>query len=190
MNFHEIQKILIKKMDPKRYEHTLGVVYTSASLCMQHGIDVERGMYAGILHDCAKVYKGKEQYELCKEYHLKLTQVEEENFALLHAKLGAYLAKNIYGINDEEILSSILYHTTGKPNMTTLEKIVYIADYIEPHRELPMVRELRYLAFQNLDKALYQILEMSLEHLTSTGKVIDDMTKITYQFYKEQQSNK
>lgn len=186
MEFRVMQERLQKKLDLKRYEHTLGVLYTSAALCMQHGINIEQGMLAGLLHDCGKAYKNKEQYVLCKQYGISLSEVEHENLALIHAKLGAYLAKEVYGIHDEDVLSAIRFHTTGKPDMTTLEKILYIADYIEPHRNLPLVEEIRTMAFHDLDKTMYVLLEQSLEHLSKSGKIIDEMTIATYQYYKKQ----
>lgn len=186
MELNSIQLMLEKTMDPKRYEHTLGVMYTAAALCMQHNLDVKKGLLAGLLHDCGKVYKNKEQYKMCKKYEISLNQVEEENHALIHAKLGAYLAVKEYQVEGEDILSAIKYHTTGKPNMTLLEKILYIADYIEPHRELPKVEELRVLAFQDIDETMYQLLKLTLEHLTTTNKPVDEMTKETYLYYKEQ----
>lgn len=185
MEFQEIQLRLEKSLDQKRYRHTEGVLYTSAALCMQHGIDVRKGMIAGLLHDCAKAYKTKEQYRMCQQYQIPLSEVEEKNPALIHAKLGAYLAESQFGIHEEEILSAIRNHTTGKPGMSTLDKIVYIADYIEPHRELPMVDDFRKLAFQDLDQALYQLLESSLEHLAISNKIIDHMTIATYEYYKK-----
>lgn len=184
MELQEIQDLLEKKLDKKRYEHTLGVMYTSAALCMQHGIPVEKGLIAGLLHDCAKEHKTHKQFDLCQKHEIELTSTEKENHSLIHAKLGAYMAKKDYGIHDEEILSAILCHTTGKPEMTTLDKILYISDYIEPHRQLPRVNELRTMAFKNLDKTMYTLLEMSLEHLKCNNKVIDNMTITTYVYYK------
>ncbi len=186
MERNDIQRELQNTLDSKRYEHTLGVMYTAAALCMQHNIDVRKGLLAGLLHDCAKAYKNKEQYKMCRKYGISLNSVEEENYALIHAKLGAYLAIKDYGIEEEDILSAITYHTTGKPNMSLLEKILYIADYIEPNRELPRVEALRTLAFQDIDETMYQLLELTNEHLTASNKPVDEMTKETYQYYKEQ----
>lgn len=184
MDIHEMNHILRKEQDKKRYEHTQGVMYMSAALCMRYGIDMNKGMLAGLLHDCAKCYKVKEQYALCKKHHIKLSDYEEENPSLIHAKLGSYLAETIYKVHDKDILSAIMYHTTGRPAMTTLEKIIYIADYIEPHRELPRVDEMRSLAFQNLDQTIYELAEMTLEHLSHDDKVIDASTIATYEYYK------
>ena len=184
MILEKIQHKLMDTLDEKRYEHTLGVMYTSAALCMQHNIPIEKGMMAGLLHDCAKAYKVNEQYELCDKYKIKLNEIELINGALVHAKLGAFLAQTHYKIIDEDILNAIRYHTTGKPGMTLLEKILYIADYIEPHRELPHVTEMRKLAFEDLDKALSCLLKLSIEHLRESGKTIDDMTVQTYEYYK------
>lgn len=190
MEFQEIQSELRRKLDKKRYEHTQGVLYTAAALCMHYEIDIKQGMLAGLLHDCGKAYSNKEQYAMCKNYGIKLSEVEKENHALIHAKLGAYLANTTYEIYNPEIISAILYHTTGKPNMSTLEKIIYIADYIEPHRNLPLVDTFRKMAFQDLDETIYQLLELSLEHLAASHKVIDEMTVATYQYYKEQCNKK
>lgn len=184
MDMQDIQQLLYEKLDKKRYEHTLGVMYTTAALCMQHEVDVNQGMLAGLLHDCAKEYKNSTQYDLCKSYKIPLNQSEKVNHALVHAKLGAYMAKKEYGIKDEAVLSAILCHTTGKPKMNTLEKILYISDYIEPHRKLPRVEEMRILAFKDLDRTIYCLLSMSLEHLRKEEKVIDNRTIETYNYYK------
>lgn len=186
MELLDIQETLHRKLEKKRYDHTLGVMYTSAALCMQHGLDINKGLYAGLLHDCAKAYKSNKQFDLCKTYKIKLNHTEKLNHALIHAKLGSYLAEHEYKINDNEILSAILCHTTGKPNMSTLEKILYISDYIEPHRRLPRVEEMRVMAFQDLDLTMYHLLDMSIEFLnTDNKKVIDEMTLETYTYYKQ-----
>lgn len=190
MELQEIDKILRKKLDSKRYDHTVGVMYTAAAMCMHYDIDINKGLYAGLLHDCAKAYKAKKQYDLCKKHHIHLSKSEEDNVALVHAKLGSYLSENLYKIKDEEILSAVLYHTTGRPEMTTLEKIIYIADYIEPHRKLPRVEALRKLAFQDLDKCMYLLTEMSIQHLETSNREVEKITIKTYHYYKKIQENK
>ncbi len=181
----EIKKSLKKELDKSRYEHTLGVMYTAGALAMAHGADLNQAMLAGLLHDCAKCIPNDEKVALCKKYRIELTQAEKNNPALIHAKLGAFLARKKYHVTDEEVLHAILVHTTGEPGMNLLDKIIYIADYIEPGRDkaenLSIVRP---LSFKDLDAALCKILGDTLEYLKSTGKEIDALTEQTYQYYK------
>lgn len=183
----KILKKLQKELDAERYQHTLGVMYTAASLAMCHGEDIEHALIAGALHDCAKCIPGREKIKLCKKYNLEVTLVEEKNPSLLHAKLGAYLAQKKYDIVDQDILNAIKSHTTGRPEMTLLEKIIYIADYMEPGRtELPNMAEVRTLAFKNIDDCLYRILEDSLVYLKTRDLPIDIMTEKSYNYYKQE----
>lgn len=183
----KISKKLQKELDADRYRHTNGVMYTAAALAMCHGENVEHALYAGLLHDCAKCIPGRQKIKLCKKYKLAVSAVEEKNPSLLHAKLGAYLAANKYDITDQDILNAINSHTTGRPGMSLLEKIIYIADYMEPGRvELPNMAEVRRLAFQNIDECLYRILEDSLVYLRSRELPIDSMTEKTYLYYKKE----
>jgi len=169
-----------------RYVHTLGVAYTAGSLAMRYSLNVERAVIAGLLHDCAKCISFEEQISMCRENGVALTDTELQNPKLIHAKLGAYLAKAKYNIDDEEILSSIKFHTTGRPDMSMLEKIVYIADYIEPKRHaIDRLDEIRAMAFTDIDKAMLMILENTLSHLKADGRVIDKTTKDTYDFYNK-----
>ena len=103
---------------------------------MCYGADLEKALTAGLLHDCAKGRGVKEQIRYCEKHGILLTEAELAMPALIHAKLGAYLAEKDYGITDPEILDAITYHTTGRPDMSLLEKIIYIADYIEPNRRI------------------------------------------------------
>ena len=181
----KIRRKLIAELDKERYEHTLGVMYTAASMAMCHGADVEQALLAGLLHDCAKCIPGENKIKMCEKYHLNVSEVERENPSLLNAKLGAFLAAKKYHIEDKEIINAIASHTTGHPHMTLLEKIIYIADYIEPGRpELANMEEVRHLAFRNIDECLYRILEDSLEYLNRLSKPIDPMTEKTYNYYK------
>ena len=117
-----IRKKLEKKLKEERYIHTLGVMYTAASMAMRHGADVQKAMTAGLLHDCGKYCDVNEQILLCRKHHIKLSDAELEVPALIHARLGAYFAEYEYGITDSEILDAITYHTTGRPAMTMIEK--------------------------------------------------------------------
>lgn len=181
----EIKKELKKKLDKERYEHTLGVMYTAAALAMAHNADMEKAMLAGLLHDCAKCISGSEKIAICKKNHIELTKTEKENTSLIHAKLGAFLAKEKYHVTDKDVLHAILVHTTGEPEMSQLDKIIYIADYIEPNRnKAKNLTEVRSLSFKDLDAALCKILGDTLDYLRKTGKEIDTLTVETYEYYK------
>ena len=180
----EMRLKLVKELDEPRYQHTLGVMYTAASLAMRYGADIEKAMIAGLLHDCAKCIPALEKVEMCEMNGIEISETEAKNPGLLHAKLGAFLACEEYGVEDEDILMSIRSHTTGRPSMSLLEKIIYIADYMEPGRkELPNMADVRKLAFEDIDKCLYRILKDSLVHLKSLNRVIDPMTEKTYNYY-------
>lgn len=191
---HKITKIrrkMMTELDKDRYEHTLGVMYTAASLAMLYDEDIEKALIAGLLHDCAKCLSGDTKIKLCKKYHLNVSEVEKENPSLLHAKLGAFLAAKKYHIKDKDIINAIASHTTGCPHMSLLDKIIYIADYIEPGRkELPNMAEVRKLAFTDIDACLYRILEDSLEYLAGRNVPIDPMTEKTYLYYKNKREEK
>lgn len=185
-DFVELQTKLKLVLQPKRYEHTLGVRYTAAALAMRYGVDVDKAQLAGLLHDCAKSYSGEELLYMAKEYQLSVSDAERVSPYLLHAKVGAYLAEHTYEVADQEVLGAICYHTTGKPAMTPLEKIIFIADYIEPNRkDIAGLAESRKLAFENLDQAMYYILENTLHYLEEKRGFanIDATTKSAYEFY-------
>ena len=189
LEMHKIRKQLIKALDSKRYEHTQGVAYTSAALAMRYGEDIRKAELAGLLHDCAKCLDNEKKINICKKNDISISDAEQRNPFLLHAKVGGHLAKTKYKIDDGDIINAILYHTTGRPGMSLLEKIVYIADYIEPGRDHePNLDEVRSLSFQDLDEALLRILEDILVHLKESSKEIDPMTQMTYEFYKRKQS--
>lgn len=181
----EMRLKLITELDEPRYQHTLGVMYTAASMAMRYGEDMEKALIAGLLHDCAKCIPGQEKISMCEENSIEISDIERQNAGLLHAKLGAYVACREYGVEDEDILMSIRSHTTGRPEMTLLEKIIYISDYMEPGRkELPNMKDVRRLAFEDIDKCLFRILKDSLVYLKSRDYAIDPMTEETYNYYK------
>ena len=163
-------------MDRERYEHTLVVMNTAGALAMRYECDLEQALTAGLLHDCAKCIPGEKKIRMCDKYHLHVSEVELANPSLLHARLG----------DDKTVINAIACHTTGRPEMTLLDKIIYIADYIEPGRqELPNMAVVRRLAFVDIDECLYRILKDSLVYLNSRGIPIDPMTEKTYLYYKK-----
>lgn len=186
----EIRKHLKKKLNPMRYEHTLGVSYTCMALAMRYSADLDQAEMAGLLHDCAKRYDDVTIIRKCQERGVELTESELRAPAVIHAKLGAWMAEHKYGITDPEILSAIACHTTGKPAMSLLDKILYVADYIEPRRDkAPNLPELRRLAFEDLDEALYQILDSTRNYLKKTGTAEDDTTERTWEYYNERHAH-
>ena len=181
----DIQNKLRKKLKGSRYIHTLGVEYTSVCLAMKYGEDLEKAELAGLLHDCAKQLPEKKLIKICREHDEKISKMEFHQPFLLHGKAGACLAKDKFGIEDESILNAIRYHTTGRPD-NLLEKIVFVADYIEPNRrKADNLAELRRLAFEDLDETVLLILEQTLDYLKKTGKEIDRHTIMTRDFYKK-----
>lgn len=180
------EKKIKHEMDEGRYQHTMGVMFMCSALAMRYEYDIQKAQLAGLLHDCAKCIPNGKKLKLCEKHNIQMTEIERRNPFLLHAKLGAFLAMHKYGITDKEVISAILNHTTGKPNMSLLDKIVYIADYIEPRRnKADNLAEVRKLAFMDIDQALYRILSDTLEYLGGKSGEIDEMTLKAYQYYRE-----
>lgn len=189
-NFSKTKKILRKYLDRDRFEHSEGVMYTAAALAMRYGENLEKAQIAGILHDCAKCIPDNKKLKICEKNHIEITEAEKCSPFLLHAKVGAYIAKEKYDIEDAEILDAIACHTTGKPAMTLLDKIIYISDYIEPMRsKASNLEEVRKMAFVDLDETLFKILSDTLVYLEKSSKKMDPMTMQTYEYYREQRDS-
>jgi predicted HD superfamily hydrolase involved in NAD metabolism len=182
----KLRKQLEKELKPDRFDHTLGVAYTAASMAFIYGADVEKALIAGFLHDCAKSMSHEEQVKICEKNNIEMTEVERKNHSLLHAKVGMYLARTKYDVYDPDVLNAIRWHTTGREDMSLLEKIVYIADFIEPNRKmLENMAQIRKEAFTDIDRCLAHILHDSVVYLRTIGKEIDDATMIAYEYYKK-----
>lgn len=182
----EMTEKLKTKLSVKRFEHSIGVEYTAGTMAFVHGADYEKAMIAGLLHDCAKYVPNDKKINKCIKRNIPVSECERANPELLHAKLSAAYAKEKYGVNDKEILSAIEFHTTGRPGMSLLEKIIYIADYIEPNRNiLPEMDEIRKEAYTDLDKCLIHILKNCVKYLDKKGAVVDPVTRKTYEYYKK-----
>lgn len=182
----ELRNKLKTVLSESRYEHTLGVEFTSANLAMCYKADIDKSKIAGLLHDCAKCIDDDEKLLECNRYNIKVSEYEKKVKSLLHSKLGAYYAKAKYNIDDDEILNAIKYHTTGRPNMSLIEKIVFVADYIEPSRnQAPNLDYIRYISYKDLDLAVYEILKDTLKYLNDNNQIIDDSSNQTYNYYKQ-----
>lgn len=180
----KLREAIKKVQDEERFEHTLGVAYTAACLATLNGVNVRKALTAGLLHDCAKCIPSNEKLILCEKYDINVSPIEERNPSLVHAKLGAKLAEEVYGETDADVLNSIKNHTTGRAGMSTLEKIIFVADYMEPGRDkAPNLEEIRKLAFSDIDSALVKILQDTLSYLQNKGGEIDPATEETLKFY-------
>lgn len=172
-------QIVKKHLPERRYIHTIGVTDTAVMLAKRYGADERKAELAGIFHDYAK-YRPKEEMENIIRRENMPQDLLLYDSELWHAPVGAYLVQKEVGISDEEILDAIRYHTTGRPGMTTLEKVVFLADYIEPNRAFPGVEEVRKAAENSLDEAIVLSLQNTIRFLLSKNQLIYPQTVETY----------
>ena len=173
----ELRAKLQKNLSAHRYEHSIGVEYTAAALAMRYGADVLKAEIAGLMHDCAKEYSDEELAAKCPG---------EGNAKTLHAVYAPVVAREKYGIDDVEILSAMRWHTTGKAGMALLDKIVFVADFIEPSRKMiTILPEMRRLAFTDLNYTVYRIAEETMYYLEMKNAPLDLKTKECYDWLKE-----
>jgi len=172
----ELEPIVIRLLNPNRVNHVLGCRDTAVELAKHWGADVTDAARAGILHDITKAIDGPLQLTLCEAYGKILSDFSRRYPKTLHALTGSLVAERIFGEN-ENVVSAIEHHTTGKADMSLLEKIIYLADYIEPNRTIPGVEELRHLSYTNLDAAMKLGLEMTLDHLNRQGAEVSPASR-------------
>ena len=172
----QLEKVVISLLNPNRVNHVLGCRDTAARLARIWGVDENDAARAGMLHDVTKAIDGPLQLTLCKAYGKVLSAFSQKYPKTLHALTGSLVAERIFGEN-EKVVSAIECHTTGKGNMTMLEKIIYVADYMEPNRDFPGVDKLRHYAETDMDAALKLGLEMTLEHLKRQGAEVSPESK-------------
>lgn len=185
MKLDKLREDMKAVLKPSRYLHSIGVEEVSCDLAVIHCCDMDKAAIAGILHDCAKSVSVDEMLDLCRKYNMQVSELEARNSSLLHSKAGALIARYKYAIVDDEILDAIKYHTTGRPGMSVLEKIVFVADYIEPYRrELPDIDKIREAAYEDLDRAVVMVAGNTLSYLERNGREIDKTTEETYDYYK------
>ncbi|EWH20673.1 bis(5'-nucleosyl)-tetraphosphatase (symmetrical) YqeK [Bacillus haynesii] len=168
-----------EQLTEQRYIHTVGVMETAVKLAERFGADVKKAETAAIFHDYAKFRPKEEMKQIILDGGGPL-EVLDFHHELWHAPAGAALVKTEVGITDEDILSAIRFHTSGRPNMTLLEKVIYVADYIEPGRRFPGVEEVRTLAEEDLDSALIQALKNTITFLISKNQAVYPETVATY----------
>lgn len=183
MTISEIETQIAKILKPSRYKHSISVAKTASELAKIYGADEEKAYLASLLHDCAKCYDDTELFKKAEVYGIELDPISLNNPKLIHSYVGAYEAKAIYGIDDDEILDAIYYHTIGKADMSSLCMIIYIADAIEPLRCYDGVDALRKIAKTSLEKAVLEYTEMSIKHLLDRGEYIHPNAIETRNYY-------
>ena len=171
----KLRPVALSYLKHKRIPHVLGTEQEAIRLAERYGADVEKARVGALLHDCTKKLDMEAQLALCRHYGIELDELEQKALKLLHAKTGAAIARDVFGV-DEEIYSAILWHTTGHANMTLLEKILYLADYIEPSRDFPGVDKLRAVCYKNLDAGLLMGLEMTIGEMNAMGNPVHHAT--------------
>jgi predicted HD superfamily hydrolase involved in NAD metabolism len=175
-SWEEIDEYLKQNLTENRYKHTMGVVFTAELLAEKNGESKERAKIAALVHDCAKNMKIDEQFEFLKSRNIELDEITVNSPQILHGIVGSIIAREVMGIKDEEILSAVKHHTTGKKSMTLLEKIIYIADYIEPNRNYNGVEELRQLTFDNLDEGALKGFDNTITYVIKLGQIVHPLS--------------
>ena len=175
LKLQELRPVALSYLKAKRIAHVLGTEETAVKLAEKYGADVDKARVAALLHDCTKRLTMEEQLALCEKYGIALDELEQRALKLLHAKTGAALAREVFGA-DDEICNAILWHTTGRPDMTRLEKVIYLADFIEPSRSFPGVEALRRTVWQDLDQGLLMGLSMTIEEMEEMGNPVHHNT--------------
>ena len=193
VKYEELYEIAKEKLSEKRFNHTLGVVERAIQYAEIYNENIEKVKIAAILHDIAKEIPKEESYNMLEKCGVKLDDIEKRNFNLIHSILGAEIAKNEYGL-DDDIVNAIKYHTTGRENMSMLEKIIYLADATEPNRnymsnenELSL-NELVELIKTNIDEGLEYTLKWNLQSVLRRNLLVHLNTVKAYNFYHIQNS--
>ncbi len=176
MNFEEMDALLKQSLRPNRYIHSLNTMKEAISLAEYYGEDIENARIAGLLHDCAKNLNDDETIKYCNLYGIKLNEIEQSQVFLMHGTVGAIIAKEKYEVNNEIILNSIKYHTTGNFKMSMMDKIIYLADYIEPGRLHCGADNARKLAYIDINKALICAFDNVIKYVISQEGLIHPST--------------
>ncbi len=181
----QMKEKLKTMLTPRRYQHSIGVMNTARELARRFGADEGKAEIAGLLHDCAKDIDKSKMVDMCDELGVELDDLKKEQRALIHPDLGAKLVQTEFDITDPEIISAIKHHTLGRPDMTKLEKILYLADYIEPNREeMEGLAELRALCREDLDRAMLFATDMTISYVLSKKKVLHKQSLATREYFR------
>ena len=191
MNLDSINNKIKEMLPQRRYKHSLNVSNCAIKLSEIYNCDKDKAYLSGIIHDCAKYLSTEEVQYYVDKYKIKLDCLEKENLALSHSVIGSYIAKYEFKIEDEDIIDAVKYHTTGKENMTLLEKIIYMADLIEEDRNFPSVNLLRELTYSgNLDEALLISFNNTIKFVIENKQLIHPRTIEARNYLMQQKSLK
>ena len=165
MNEVQMRAFLQQTLPPKRYRHSLGVADTAVQLARRYGADEERAHLAGLLHDCAKPFSAADMIQAAECLGMIVDEVYRASPQLLHGAAGAYRAREELGVQDEAVLHAICYHTIPDEEMGLLDRVVFVADMMEPNRNYPGVEALRQAAERSLEEAYLLSLERTIVHV-------------------------
>jgi predicted HD superfamily hydrolase involved in NAD metabolism len=171
-NEKQMLNYLYENLNESKLKHSLSVSETAVSLAVKYGENIEKARISGLVHDCAKGMKDEDLIKVARSHEIQLDEVCLSNPSILHGLVASIIAKEEMGIEDEDMLMAIRYHTTGRKNMSVLEKIIYIADYIEPLRTFDGVEGLRSLSNINLDETVVQSLENAIKYVISQNGLL------------------
>ena len=176
VDFERAKAWVASRLSQGRLEHSLRVADEAVRLARRWGADAEKARLAGILHDAARELPQEELRRLVAEHRIAVTEQELQVQELLHAPVGAFLVRHEFGMDDADVWAAIRYHTTGRAGMSVLEKVIYLADYIEPGRNFPGVDQARRLAEKNLDEAIFWALNQTIDYLAQRGRAAHPFT--------------
>ena len=180
MNLKQAKELVRGRLSDKRYEHTINVKKMAVKLAKRYGADKEKAALAAILHDSAKEISKDEMREIMRQYPQYAEGGESRPTSVWHGICASILARTQWGVEDEAILSAIACHTAGKPGMSKLDKIVYLADMTSAERDWPGVNKLRKLELKDLDAAMLAALKQTNDFVLSQGKPLDPVSKAAY----------
>ena len=185
LTMDELRCVALSYLKPKRMAHVLGTEAEAVRLARRYGVDEREARTAALLHDCTKKLGLEEQLALCEKYGVRLDEMQTWALKLQHAITGAEVARDVFGVSDA-VYEAIRWHTTGKADMKKLEKVIYLADYIEPTRDFPGVEELRKAVYEDLDRGLLLGLQMSVQEMENWGNPVHEDTLHARAFLAQQ----
>ena len=176
MTIAEMKNKLMGFLSAKRYNHSIGVMEEACKLAAHHQADIKKAETAGLLHDCAKYIGEQEAIPMLKRFGEEPDHIQMASIQLLHGLLGYHIAKEQYGVTDEEILQAIYWHTTGRAGMSLLEKVIFVADYIEPNRNFTGLDEIRKIAYRDLNLCIQLCADSTIRYELSKGRLLHPLT--------------